>query len=261
MSVINTMNTTNDTNTSVITNKYKPKKQPLDYSLLESMKFHELKKMAKDMGLNNRKSRIRYMDDIKEAFREYEKYVADKVDKYIKVKHISRKGKNSNVYLVTDPRDKEYVMKTFRLSKSSKALKVEYVLQKIASKENIAPRVVEYDTVSKYIVMEKMEHNLIDLVVKKQKGVMFKYQQLNIIDILRKMDDIHIYHANTDINNYMVKNKRIYLIDYSMAKDMTSKLCKKLGTDTPNMDFALPKLIQKMKDLNLHSNSWKYLDK
>ena len=141
----------------------------MDYTLLEQSSFENLKKMAREMGLGNRRSRSEYIRDIQGAFGEYEKYKTDKIDKYTRIRQLGNKGKEGTTYLVVDKKNHEFAMKTFRKAKSSKTLKMEYSLQKKAASVGVAPRVVEYDSVSKYIVMEKMDNHLVD-VMKKQKG-------------------------------------------------------------------------------------------
>ena len=232
----------------------------MDYSLLEKNTFSDLKKMAKEMKLSSRKSRTDYIKDIREAFGEYEKYKNTKIDKYRKIRQLGNKGKEGITYLVKDEKDREFAMKTFRKIKSSTTLKTEYYLQKKASKAGVAPRVVEYDTVSKYIVMEKMDEHLID-IMKKQKGNLNRIQQYQIIDIFEKLDNAGVFHGDSNILNYMLKDNSIYLIDFGFAKEITPKLCKKLGTDKPNIKIMMLGFILKLKELRCPSSSWKYLRK
>jgi predicted Ser/Thr protein kinase len=230
----------------------------MDYSLLENTTFGDLKKMANEMGLPNRKSRTEYISDIREAFGEYETYKSAKVDKYTRIRQLGNKGKEGITYLVTDAKGREFAMKTFRKGKSSNTLKNEYVLQKRAAKEGISPRVVEYDSVSKYIVMEKMDVHLAD-VMQKQKGNLLRSQQYQIINIFEKLDKAGVFHADSNLLNYMFKGKNIYLIDFGFAKEITPKLCKKLGTDTPNMKIMTLGFVLKLKELKCPPSSWKYI--
>ena len=230
----------------------------MDYTLLEQLSFGELKKMAKEMGLSNKKSKSEYIEDIQIAFGEYEKYKTKKIDKYVRIRQLGNKGKEGTTYLVRDIKEREFAMKTFRKTKSSNTLKNEYSFQQQAAKAGIAPRVVEYDSVSKYIVMEKMDIHLIDLI-KKQKGTLLRNQQLQIIEIFKHLDDINVFHADSNILNYMLKGKRIYLIDYGFAKEITPRLCKKLGTNHPNTRMMTLGLVLKLKELKFPPSSWKYL--
>jgi tRNA A-37 threonylcarbamoyl transferase component Bud32 len=230
----------------------------MDYSLLEENTYGDLKKMAKEMGLQSRKSKSEYIADIQQAFGEYEKYKTTKVDKYTRIRQLGNKGKEGTTYLVKDLNNREFAMKTFRKTKSSNTLKNEYTLQKIAAKAGIAPRVVEYDSVSKYIVMEKMDIHLVD-VMKKQDGNLLKWQQNEIIDIFKTLDKVGVFHADSNILNYMMKSKKIYLIDFGFSKEITSRLCKKLGTDSPNMRMMTLGLVLKLKEMKCPPSAWKYL--
>ena len=232
----------------------------MDYSLLEKLSFSELKKMATDMNLDNKRSSGEYIIDIKRAFKEYEKYKTNKLDKYKKLNQIGNKGKEGICYLVKDYKDREFVMKTFRKTKSSNTLKTEYILQKTAATVGIAPRVVEYDSVSKYIVMEKMDEHLLD-IIKKQKNNLTKTQQLQIIEIYKKLDEVKVFHGDSNMLNYMTKDKKIYIIDFGFSKEINDKFIKKMGTDTPNITIMTIGFILKLKELKCLSTSWKYLKK
>lgn len=230
----------------------------MNYSTLEKCSFTELKKMAKEMDLKSRRSRIEYINDISKAFKDYEYYLHEKIDKYTRIRQLGNKGKEGITYLVKDHKNREFAMKTFRKTKSSNNLKNEYILQKRASLMGISPRVVEYDSVSKYIVMEKMDIHLVD-IMKKQKGNLGRNQQHQIIDIFRKLDQVGVFHGDSNILNYMMKNNKIYIIDFGFAKEINSKLIKKLGTPSPNIRIMTLGLVIKLKEMNCPPTSWKYL--
>ena len=65
----------------------------MDYSSLNNCNFSELKKMAKNMGLNSKKSKSDYIFDIQTAFKEYDNYKKNKIDKYTRTKQIGNKHK------------------------------------------------------------------------------------------------------------------------------------------------------------------------
>jgi len=232
----------------------------MDYTLLEQSSFENLKKMSREMGLRNRRSKAEYIRDIQEAFGEYEKYKTEKIDKYTRIRQLGNKGKEGITYLVVDRKNREFAMKTFRRTKSSKTLKIEYKLQKKAASVGVAPRVVEYDSVSKYIVMEKMDHHLVD-VMKKQKGNLKRSQQYEILNIFKKLDEVGVFHADSNILNYMIKGNKIYIIDFGFSKEINEKLVKKLGTSTPNIRMMTLGLVLKLREMNCPPSSWKYLKK
>jgi predicted Ser/Thr protein kinase len=124
----------------------------------------------------------------------------------------------------------------------------------------ISPRVVEYDSISKYIVMETMDNHLSDMMVK-QKGNLTKAQQQRIIEIYQKLDDVGVFHGDSNIMNYMLKNKIIYIIDFGFSKPVDSKLIKKLGTSKPNIKYMTLGFIIKLKEMNCPSTAWNYLKK
>ena len=232
----------------------------MDYTLLEKLSFVELRGMLKEMNLESKRSREECIDEIRGAFREYENYKKNKLDKYKRKGQLGNKGKEGVCYLVVDDKGKEYAMKTFRKTKSSNTLKMEYGLQKIAAGVGISPRVVEYDSVSKYIVMEKMDEHLID-VIKRQRGVLTKVQQCQIIEIYNKLDEVKVFHGDSNLLNYMIKDKKIYIIDFGYSKEINEKFVKKIGSTTPNIKLMTLGFILKLKELKCPPNGWKYLKK
>jgi len=232
----------------------------MDYTLLEQTSFEDLKKMAKDMSLNTHRSKAGYIKDIQKAFEEYEKYKENKVDKYTRIRQLGNKGKEGTTYLVVDKKGREFAMKTFRKTKSSNMLKTEYALQKKAASVGISPRVVEYDSISKYIVMEKMDCHLVE-ILKKNKTRLSRNYQYQILEIFEKLDEVKVFHGDSNILNYMIKDGKVYIIDFGFSKEISDRLVKKLGTSTPNSNIMTLGLILKLKELNCDPFSWKFLIK
>ena len=141
----------------------------------------------------------------------YESYKKEKIDKYVSIEKLGAKGKDGLVYLVECLDSKEskinYAMKTFRANKSSKSIKEEAKLQKIAAKAGISPTIIEYDTVFNYIVMEKLDHNLLD-IMKAQNKELTKTQQNQLIKIFNKLDEILIFHSDPNPLNFMMKKNQ-----------------------------------------------------
>lgn len=226
---------------------------------LERYNLNELKQKAEKMGLKPRRSKSEMIKDITDAFKEYEKYKRDKIDRYKKIEKIGE-GKEGTTYLVKDRKGRELAMKTFRKGKSSSNMSREIEFQKKASKKGISPRIYNHDTVSKYIVMEKMDCHLYE-VLNRQKGILTRSQQHRIIEIFNRLDDIGVFHNDANLCNYMVKDKQIYIIDFGFAKEITPRLVKKMGTENPNSKIMLLGFILKLKDKNVPEKSWKYLKK
>lgn len=225
---------------------------------LESYNLTELKEMASRMDLPARKGKKEMIKDITDAFLEYEEYKKDKVDKYTRKYQLGNKGKEGITYLVIDKNGKEYAMKTFRKGKSSTNLTKECELQKLAASVGVAPRVYDYDTVGKWILMEKMDGHLFEKI-KEDKGVVKKRDQQRLLEIFENLDKVGVFHNDANICNYMLKNDQIYLIDYGFSKEIVPQLKKKLGTDRPNKKLMLIGLILKFKEMGLGEKSYRYL--
>jgi len=224
---------------------------------LENCTIDELRKMAREMELPSRRSKSDAIADITKAFKEYEKYKSSKIDRYKRLNVIG-KGKEGTTYSVTDRKGNEYAMKTFRKKKSSNTLLAEYDLQKRAAMMGIAPKVYNHDIVSKYIVMQKMDGHLLDIMIK-QKGHLTKNQQHRIIEIFQKLDEAKVFHGDANLMNYMIYNKQIYIIDFGFAKPIDSQLVKKLRTNRPNSTIMLLGFILKLKEKNCPPSAYRYL--
>jgi len=225
---------------------------------LKKIKYDDLKNIAKDMDIKIPKSKDELIDSMIKCFEEYEKYKKNKIDKYKKIKQLGEKGKEGVTYLVKTSKGKEYAMKTFKKNKSSSKLKKEAKLQEMASEQGISPKIVEIDTVSKYIVMERLDTHLLD-VIKKQKKDITKSQQKQIISIFKGLDKAKVFHGDSNILNYMFKDKKLYIIDFGMSKEIDDKLIKKLGTDTPNLHLMNLGFILKLKELECLESSYSHL--
>jgi tRNA A-37 threonylcarbamoyl transferase component Bud32 len=151
-------------------------------------------------------------------------------------------------------------MKTFNKRKSSENIKKEAELQAKASEKGISPKVIDVDLVSNCIIMEKMDEHLFD-VMKKQCGNLTENQQKQILEIFIKLDDACVFHGDSNILNYMLKNNKIYIIDFGMSKHINDKLKKKLKEDRPNFTLMNLGFILKLKDLKCPSTAYKYLIK
>ena len=224
---------------------------------LEKYSLQELFKIADKLKLPHRRSKEKMKSDIEDAFAEYEKYKEEKLDKYTRHYQLGESGKEGTTFLVTDKRGKKYAMKTFRKQKSSATLYKEYCLQKKASKEKIAPKVYDYDEVSKYIVMEKMDSHLFPSDM--DRISLSKEQQKRIIEIFQKLDKCGVFHNDINLLNFMVKKEKIYLIDYGFSKEFSQQLLKKLGTDKPNYKYMTLGFVLKLRELKTNPKNYKYI--
>ena len=230
----------------------------MDFSILNDYSFIELKLLCSKMSIEHSKNKTETIDKLTMAFREYEEYKNDIEQKYTRIEQLGDPGKEGITYLVRDKSENEYAMKTFKKSKSHETLRKEAVLQQKASVLGVAPVILEYDTVSKFIVMEKMDKSFID-IIRKQKGIVTKNQQKQIINLFQKLDECKVFHGDANIMNYMQKGKRLYMIDYGFSKEITPKFIKLYKTETPNMKIMLLGLILKLKELRCNPISWELL--
>ena len=106
--------------------------------------------------------------------------------------------------------------------------------------------------------MEKMDTHLVD-VMKKQKGNLKRSQQYEILNIFEKLDEVGVFHGDSNILNYMIKGDKIYIIDFGFSKEINERLVKKLGTSTPNIRIMTLGLVLKLREMNYPPSSWKYL--
>ena len=232
----------------------------MDFEKLFNIPFTTLKQLAQEMDISPTRTKQELVQKMTECFKEYESYKEQRENKYKIIKQLGEKGKEGTTYLVSNQDGHEYAMKTFRKHKSPITLKQEIKLQKIAGEAGISPKVIDKDLVSKNIVMTKMDYHLID-VMKRQKGALKQTQQRQIIEIYKKLDEIGIFHADANILNYMIKDGKIYIIDFGMSKIIDTSLIKKLGTSTPNLNIMTLGLVLKLKELGCPPESYKTLKK
>lgn len=230
----------------------------MDFNYLQRLNYNNLRKIGEDMGISIPKKKEELIQNILICFREYEEYKKEKIDKYTKIKQIGNEGKEGITYLVKTKDNQKFAMKTFRKTKSSTKIKLEADLQHKASLLGIAPKVIDIDTVSKYIVMEKLDVHLVD-VMKKQNGNLVEEQQKEIIDIFIKLDESCVFQGDSNILNYMYKDQKLYIIDFGMAKLIDDKLKKKLKTEKPNFTIMNLGFILKLKELNCPETSYSHL--
>ena len=68
-----------------------------------------------------------------------------------------------------------------------------------------------------------------------------------------------IFHNDANLYNFMIKDKQLYIIDFGLAKEITPKLIKKLGTSRPNFKLMSIAMILKFKDLGIPIESYSYI--
>ena len=139
---------------------------------------------------------------------------------WVKKQTIGKPGKEGTGYIVYKKGDQsiEYVMKEFKEKKSFSKVREEVKFQIIASLYGLSPVIYEYGKKPRpYIIMDKMNGGTIIDVIKKQKGKLTLKQQQELIDILKKLDEIGIIHGDDNLNNLMFNNGKLYIIDFGMS--------------------------------------------
>lgn len=217
----------------------------MNSSELNNMNKKELIKVAKELEISHTGSKKIIIDKILDA----------RNDQYIIINQLGDAGKDAKTYRVKLGR-KQYAMKQFKPRKSVKKIDDEVELQLIAAKAKISPVILEVNEKYKYIVMEKLDKHLIDVHEKKKISLDHQKQLIKIYKIL---DEQGIFHGDPNPLNYMIKNKKLYVIDFGMSKKIDSKLEKKLNTNQPNLTIMTLAMILKLKAMNYPVDSYSYL--
>lgn len=186
-----------------------------------------------------RKTKKEIIDEIVDTY--YQK----KKDKYTQLNQLGKSGKEGTVYLVKHCK-KDYALKQFRNHKVPRNIQKEAEMQQKCAKHGISPKIKEVNLHCKYIVMDKMDYSLQDLIKKYNGRIPKKYQQ-EIINLIAMLDKIKVFHGDPNPSNFMIKDKRLYLIDYGFAKEIDDKLIEKHGTKELNKHFMIVGLLIQLK--------------
>ena len=218
--------------------------------ILKELTLKELKEVAKNIEIPNYSSlrKDQLIQELNKCFKKYHKYKAKQNDKYKVISQLGESGKEGTTNLVASKKlqDRELAMKKFKKTKSIDCIHREADFQKRASKHGITPVIHEVDEFGRSIVMDKLDENLPDHI--RKAGSLSPDLQKQIINIIKKLDDIGIFHADPNPFNFMIKNGKVFIIDFGFAKDIDDQLIKQHGT-TPNKSFMILGLILKLKDL------------
>jgi len=208
---------------------------------LETKKKSELIELSKKYKIDTKnKTKKTLIQEI------INKHYQKKKSKYTEINQLGKSGKEGTVYLVKY-RNKEYALKQFRNHKVPENIQKEAEMQQICAKHGLSPKIKEINPICKYIVMDKMDSSLKDLIKKYNGRIPKKYQQ-EIINIISMLDKIKIFHGDPNPSNFMIKDKKLYLIDYGFAKKINDKLIEKHGTKEPNKQFMIIGLLIQLKE-------------
>lgn len=171
---------------------------------------------------------------------------------------IGNTGKEAKTFSVTDSSRKEFAMKTFRKTKSGERIQEEVDFQKRCAALEISPRILDYSTSDKFIVMEKMDGHLYE-IIKVHDGCLSEKIQKRVVEIFKLLDKAGVFHGDANVMNYMLKNGKVFIIDFGFSKEIDDALIKKLGTKTPNMTIMLLGFILKLKEMGCPKSSYNIL--
>lgn len=219
------------------------------------MLLEDLRKKAKKYGI---KYEGILKKDLEAMVLKEENERKKKLKKYDIKNQLGLKGKEGRTFLVVDEFGVEYAMKTFRVNKSVENLLHEVQLQRMCSDASISPKIVDVDKKNKFFVMEKMDRHLID-EMNESRGKLSESRQKELIHIFKTLDKIGVLHGDVNILNYMIRNNRLYLIDFGMGKRITPEFKKKFKTEFPNMELSLLGFVLKLKDANVDPSSYSLL--
>jgi serine/threonine-protein kinase len=183
-----------------------------------------------------------------------------KVRKYKKYKvesQLGLVGKDAKTFLVTDKFGYEYALKQYKKQKSSKKILQEVAFQRRCSDAFLSPKIIDVNLEEKFIVMEKMDTHLLDEI--NQNGGIPLQRQKELVALLKKLDKIGIFHGDANLLNLMIKNNRLYIIDFGMAKEINEKLIFSMKTNSPNLIFMILAVIANLRSANVNSSSYAFL--
>jgi tRNA A-37 threonylcarbamoyl transferase component Bud32 len=237
--------------------------------------YSKYKKETKDQLLTIIKTTLKEEEKLEEIVKELEKETPKKekkeasraatkgdkiaiidepVGQWTKLMQVGKTGKDGRVYLVVNDIGESYVMKMFRKNKNASAIQKEVDFQMRA--EGISPKIIEYNVNEKYIVMEKLDKTLID-ILEKQEGSLTLDQQKSIIKLYDSLDKLNIFHNDANPLNIMIKGDKFYMIDYGFACSCDHKDIK--GINHPNVQFMTVGLLSFFMKKGFKVENFEYL--
>jgi len=223
--------------------------------MLEDLSISDLRRLASKLNVDTSLSRKEMTLKLSKKLEKISNDNEKSLKKYKIKTQLGEKGKEGRTFLVFDKYDCEYAMKRFRSNKSSDKMMEEISLQRRCSDVGISPKIIDFDTTNKYIVMEKMDYHLLDEL----SGVLSESRQNELLNIFKKLDKVAVFHGDANILNYMIKNNILYIIDFGMSKNIDDQLIKKVGSPKPNYELMLLGFILKLKDMKCNPKSYSVL--
>lgn len=166
------------------------------------------------------------------------KYESFKQDGVEVRESLGKKGKDGSIFQVSK-KNIPMIAKIFRRNKNSEEIQQEYKFQKKAYTLGIAPKTYGYsaDQEKKYILMEKMDETLYEVLKRNNYVMSVKYQK-QLIEIMQILDNNKIFHSDTSPLNFMTKKGELYIIDFGMSCKIDKKCIEKNG-ENPNVKLGI----------------------
>jgi tRNA A-37 threonylcarbamoyl transferase component Bud32 len=144
---------------------------------------------------------------------------------WLKNRQLGKDGKEGKVFAVSKQKgNKEYAMKVFKKTKSSKNIEKEVSLAKMAYKAGLSPKIIEMNLIEKYIVMEMCDKTILDLM-KEQNYILKVSQQKELVKLFSGLDNIGIMHNDPNPLNILECKGKLKIIDFGMSKICEVRKC------------------------------------
>ena len=229
----------------------------MDFGKIKKLENNVIDTMASELEIPSNYSRKKKEGEIVRKLSSYQDYMNKHRAKFKRQFQIGNEGKEGVTYLVKDKNGDPLAMKVFRKTKSPVTLRREADLQQTAAVQGAAPNVIEVDTVMKTITMERMGRHLLDVILSNH--CLNESQQRGLVRLFNRLDDAGVFHGDSNLLNYMIRGKKIYLIDYGMSKMIDGNFIKKVKTSRPNMTLMALGFILKLKELGLGQENYRII--
>lgn len=193
--------------------------------ILPNFKLSDLQDTARYLGLNYKNKNKTKLISLLRTHKQ--------TDKYRLIKQTGYEGRDGIVFIVQDEKGKKYALKQFKQDKSINEIKREINFQIRASQTGISPKIRDFSLEEKYIVMDKMDIDLLTVYTKQAFNLTLD-QQRKFIHILKTLDSIGIFHADPNPLNFMFKGEKLFIIDFGLAKEIDNSVIEKSGNE-PNL--------------------------
>lgn len=122
------------------------------------------------------------------------------------------------------------VTKQFKPKKSVARIQKEIAFGRRAAAAGFGPRILLVDIAHRMFIMEAMDETLCGRWVRQGKRLTWE-QMEELADLVRRCREAGIYHNDHKCLNIMLKDGRMFLIDYGFAKEWKACSCRNMEPD------------------------------